>query len=281
MSSRVVTWPQIEEEGDRMGAKFRLGQRTGAWRVRHWSPRTGLGVLLVAPVALGGVFLPIGLTGIGRVISAAIESGMVVAGMALIFVSPVSGADRLYRYTRGIALHLAGKAEPAVLRWTDLEEMTLASEPSSSDDDYGYRPSCVLRDRSGQYVTVGRSFGSGLNAVIEAAELVLAPRLVPGLIARYDAGEQVTMGSLTVSKDGLTHLGAPPVIPSWYVPWTQVRRITTHLGGRQVVVREAGGPARRHGAGGMPNGFTILYLLRHAAGRAGVEVDVGALAWQP
>jgi hypothetical protein len=266
----------LDVEGDRLGAEFRLGERTGAWPAKRWSPRLAWGAIVLMLVACGGFLLPVGLTGFGRGISAVLVSDLVVFAVVLMLLPPRSRTDRLYRYVDGVALQAAREAEPMVIRWADLESMTLVI---GSGDDDDYLSSCVLRDRSGRTMTVSHAFRAGAEAIAATAEQVLAPGLVPEFVGRYDIGEPVTVGPVTIDHVAITCANTSSAAPDWRVPWAEARGIDIRMHGHRIRVQGAGGRARLAAMDRVPNGFAVRYLIEHAARRAGITVTADDAAW--
>ena len=294
----------LDAEGDHLGAELRLGRRTGAWLAKRWSPRLAWGVIILIVVACGGFVPPVALTGFGRGISAVVVSDLVVFAVLLMMLPPRWRADRLYRYTGGIALQTAREAEPEVLRWADLESMTLTI--GSTEDSGDYLAASKLQDRAGRALTVRRRFGAGTEEIIATAERVLAPGLVRELLGRYYAEGSATVGHLTVDQDGIMCAGISAVGPEWRIPWVEADGVEIRMHGQQVTVRLAG-PSSKSATSkrpvskspvskslvskspvskgtvmaGVPNGFAVRYLIEYAARQAGVAVTADPPAWDP
>ncbi|MGH3170700.1 MAG: WD40 repeat domain-containing protein [Trebonia sp.] len=132
----------LESEGDRLGAEFGLGPRTGAWMVKRMSPRSAPGLIVLIVVVGGGLELPFILAGFGSAISAVVDVDLIVL---------------------------------AVLRWADLESLTLTVGSGYEGD---FLSSCVPRDRAGRAVTAGHAF-AGITEIATAAERLLAPASSP------------------------------------------------------------------------------------------------------
>jgi WD domain, G-beta repeat len=250
------------EEGDRAGADFGLGQCTGAWTATRWSMRFVWGIMILALLACGGFIPAFDLTGLGQVIAAMIVGDLAALAVTLMALPPSRFHGRLYRYEAGIVMVADWEAEPVVLRWADLATV---STRIASDDGNDYVSSCELRDRSGTTMTVGRGFRAGVEQVAATAERVLAPRLVPGLIARYDVGEPVTLGPVTIDQSGIGYTGHGRGPAEWRLAWAQVEGIDIRMHGHRVAVAAGTRHPRRIYLGGSPNEFLVRYLIEHAA----------------
>jgi hypothetical protein len=276
MASQLATRPGLAAEGARVGAEFRLGACKEAWTGRRYSPRIAAGVALLIMLASGGFLAPLGLTGLGRAASGGIDAFVFTFGFLLIVLPPRSWTDRLFLCQAGIVLLDARSPEPLVLRWAHLDTMRITI---ASGYDNDYVSACELRDQAGNAVTVSRRLGGAIKEVAAAAERVLAPRLVPGLIARFNAGEPITVGPVTADWQGLSSAGDSR--RTWQVPWREARLIEFELQGQRATVKTG-----KHVRGerslsveGEPNSFVIGYLIAHAAAVARVPVTGHTLGW--
>jgi hypothetical protein len=191
----------------------------------------------------------------------------------MIFTATVTG--RLCLYSGGVAQLARGKARPMVLRWGDVEAITIFT---ANDDDGA--PTTTLS----QYVLRGTGQdgateteiidrGKTLRPVTLAAHRVLAPRFVPQLISSYDSGEPVIAGRLRVDQRGITtpadeHFG-----------WHEINGVEL-----EPSTRPEGAPATRIylslvpwrpriiDPSGIPNGIFLAHVITHAAMRNGIEV---------
>jgi hypothetical protein len=272
----VKSQADLDSEGDLLGAEFGLGPRTGAWLVKRMPPRSVLGLIILIVVVFGCIELPFILPGLASAISAVVVCDLVVLAVALMTVPPRFRVSRLYLYEGGIAVQLARDPEPAVLRWADLDSLVLTVRSGYEGD---FIAACVPRERDGREITVDYTFASGIAEIVPAAERLLAPRVVPGLLARYDAGEPVTVGRVTVSPDGIEYASEPSTAPEWRIAWAEARSVDLRMHGHRITVERIGGRARRAAVDGVPDGFAVRYLIEHAAGRAGVAVTADAAAW--
>jgi hypothetical protein len=182
------------------------------------------------------------------------------------FIPPRMRESRLYQFEHGLARVDPKKAAPAVLRWNDL---TSVSMKVMSDDDEDRILSCELRDRAGQTVPL-EGFHGAADEIAHVAEKFLVPRLLPALIARYDAGEPVYIGLLTVERWGLSAPGSSGM--RWRISWPEVSHIDISKHGHRLAVKEAAGTVRMVMPEGEPNDFLARHVVEHAARRAGVDV---------
>jgi hypothetical protein len=232
-------------------------------------------VLLI--VMVSGLFIPpLATAGLARAITGGFDAAVLAWAILLIVLPPRSWTDRLFLCQAGVALLDARDPEPSVLRWAYLDTMSITTA-SGYDDDYVSE--CVLRDQAGNTLTVPHRL-HGLAEVAAEAERVLAPRLVPDLIARFSSGEPVTIGPLTADRQGLS-CGAPESRWAWQVPWAQIRAIDFGLEGQRVTVAFGKHASDSHSLGmdGEPNAFLVRYFIAHAAASAGIPVTGHAINW--
>jgi hypothetical protein len=103
---------------------------------------------------------------------------------------------------------------------------------------------------------------------------VLSARLVPTLIARYDAGEPVTFGHIIVDRTGISCPSGAPKAP-WSAFWRDTRSVGMEMHGHRMTIRPHSGRVRSVSLDGAPNDFLIVSVIAHAARLAGVDVSVG------
>jgi hypothetical protein len=266
-----------DEEGDRLGAEFGLGQCIGAWARTRRPARFVWGGLILTGLACGGVIPAFALTGLAQVIAAMIVGDLTALAVALMVLPPSGIHERLYRYESGLAMVADRAAEPVVLRWADLA--TVSMRVVQDDDDGNYVSSCELRDRSGTTLTVaGKGFRRAVEQVAVAAELVLAPRLMPAVIEWYDAGQPVTLGPVTIDRGGIGYAGHGRHPEEWRLSWARAGEIDIRLHGHRVAVAAETRHPRRMYLDGAPNAFLVRYLIQHAA-VAPVRVTSDEPAW--
>lgn len=276
MASQLATRPGLAAEGARVGAEFRLGACKGAWTGRRYSPRIAAGAVLLIMLASGGFLAPLGLTGLGRAASGGVDAFVFTFAFLLIALPPRSWTDRLFLCQAGIVLLDARSPEPLVLRWAHLDTMRITI---ASGYDNDYVSGCELRDQAGNAVTVSHRLGDAIKGVAAEAERVLAPRLVPGLIGRFNAGEPITVGRVTLDWQGLRSAGDSR--RTWQVPWREARLIEFELQGQRATVKTGKHVRgeRSFAVDGEPNSFVIGYLIARAAAVARVPVTGHTLGW--
>jgi hypothetical protein len=208
----------------------------------------------------------------GRSIAAEITVAIGVLAIVMVAVPPRTWTDRLLRYDLGIVLVDAREPEPVVLRWDELTSVTLKIV---SGYEGPYLSSCALRDRMGNTVTVTYQNWreNACEAIARIGQDLLAPRLAPGLLQQYEAGEPLTFGHLIIDRSGI---GSPSPASGkpWNLRWQEMRevRFATH-GHRVTVLRKTGLP-KEISLDGAPNDFLARFVITHAARRVGVPVSV-------
>jgi hypothetical protein len=229
---------------------------------------------------LVGVFLLLAGTGTVRAAGVGLGAFMLVWGGLMLILSRSwwggSWRDLLFLYQAGIVLIDSRDPKPRLLRWADLDALIVTL--GSSEHHYDVS-ACVLRGRGGETLRVPGSFGAGLSKAIVAAEWVLASRLAPAMIASLEAGQPVTFGNVTATRQGLTQ--AERRRASWQVPWTEIGLVRFDLEGQHVTVKDGRLPerSRRLDVAGVPNSVLLRYLVAHAAASAGFPVTGRAPGW--
>ncbi len=183
-----------------------------------------------------------------------------------------SWKELLFTYTDGIAQFTGGEPEPTVLRWADLATISLNIVSGYEGDSLS---SCVLRDRAGASVTVETRYGEACDKVVRIADRLLAPRLARTLIARYDAGEPVTFGRLSVDQAGISSPGGGSDKP-WSAAWRDTRTIEISFWAHRLTITPRTRAPRNVKLDSAPNDLLARYVIAHAAARAGVTGDVPA-----
>jgi hypothetical protein len=264
----MVPQSELDAEGDRVGLDFRLGQRTGAWSARRYSGSFGCGMTLAVMLALATFLLFLPYPAPGRTI--AILSYLALAALAALMLAVPSRTwkERLFVYAGGIAQFTGRESEPAVLRWPDLATVSVQVVTGYEGDSLS---SCVLRDRAGTTLTVENRYGDACDRILVLADRALAARLAGTLIARFDAGEPVTFGRLTIDQAGISSPGDGSG-KAWSAYWRDTREIEITKWGHRLAVKPARGPDRQVKLDGAPNDLMARYVLWHAAARAGVAV---------
>ena len=254
----------LEAAGDHVGAKLRLGGCIGAWTKTDYRFRVGCGsLILFLGIPLG--WIPI-VVAHHHLIAAEWVGGLLLVATLMAVIPPRMRESRLYRFEHGLARVDPKKAVSAVLRWDDLTSISMKVVQGDEEDRI---VSCEFRDRGGQTVSLAGFYGAA-DEIAHAAERILTPRLLPALVARYDAGESVYVGLLTVERWGLSAPGTSGM--RWRISWPEIRYIDISKDGHRLAVMDATGPVRTIMPGGEPNDFLARHLIEHAARRSGVDV---------
>ena len=125
--------------------------------------------------------------------------------------------ERLFRYDAGLAEVSAEKAEPVVVRWSELASLKLRF--ASTEDEGWHVTTCELRDEAGNVVTARHGHGAEeLAAIVAEADRVLTERLLPGLIAAYESGEAVSLTGAAVDQWGVAGIPWADVYPECSSP---------------------------------------------------------------
>jgi hypothetical protein len=258
----------LDAEGDQVGADFRLGARTGAWSARRYSGSFGCGLTLVGMLVFGA-FLPfLPYPAPGRAIAAFSYLGLLALAALLLSAPGRSWKERLFLYTGGIAQFTQRQSEPAVVHWADLATMSLKVVSGYEGDSIS---SCILRDRAGNTLTVDSRLGGAVDTVTAAVDQLLAYRLAPTLQARYDAGEPLTFGRISVDQSGISSPEGAAGKP-WSIHWRDISQVELQMYGHRLTISYSKWRTRKVSLDGAPNDFLARYLLCHAAARAGVAV---------
>jgi hypothetical protein len=186
-----------------------------------------------------------------------------------------------FLYSGGVARVQPGLIPPDVVPWADVEllTVTLATGPDGNPVPvFGY---CVagVRDPDGPAVKMDAPNAGpmAISAYRHAGQRILAP-----LIARYDAGQPVTLAKVLVDHEGVT-LPSGMRLAWANLSWVTLRRLNDHPDGLPIVSLTFPLPAgARPGwrtatlnPSGAANGILVADLVTHAARRNGVEVRSG------
>lgn len=283
----------------RLSEEFALGELIGVTRSRAGRLyRTGLariGIVLAVGAVAGTVSLPVWLIGsaLGLPIDVALVGGMLslllmAAGSFGSIIlnrsfAPGTAADRVFSFAGGLARLSAGQPEPSVLRWEDVDSVTV----TLLDEElwyYGWYYACALRGSTGTEITlnssdddtVGRAKRLGRGVITEAGRR-LGERLVPHMIEDYESGQPVTVGGWAVDRTGITASSSGYLTDS--CSWSGMTRIVFERKpvklGPVVAIRvdrERSQPALTIGLTDVPNGILLVPLIVHAAADHGIEV---------
>lgn len=271
MSGTVVPRSGLDAEGDRVGADFRLGERAGAWTARRYSGGFGCGMTLAVMLAVFAFipFLPYPWP--GRPVAVFSYLGLLALAVLLLAAPGRSWKERVFLYADGIAQFTHRQPEPTVVRWADLATMSLKVTSGYEGD---YIATCILRDRVGNTLTVENRLGDACDKVTAAVDRLLAYRLAPTLQARYDAGEPVTFGRVTVDQSGISSPEGTTGKP-WSIHWRDISDIELLMYGHRVTITQHKGRTKRVSLDGAPNDCLARYVIGYAASRTGVRITGG------
>jgi len=267
------------EECGRVGEEFRLGPlefASHAMEDPSWP--NAIGCLMITASVLGGIpaGIAVGLS------SASPTAKLVVYAtfVALFFLGWPLGAigaladvvaSRTGLYPDGVAQIRRTEPEPAVLRWADVETVTVELTTDEGTPLTGLEK-CALRGRGETEVAVQRK---AVETVVAAAHRALAPRLVPPLIAAWDRREPVTAGDARVDHEGVT-------LPDGKrLAWPEIKSVTMRHASKEsadVITRIDIRVVRRNrlhyfDPSGVPNAVFLAHVVARAAMRSGVQVD--------
>jgi hypothetical protein len=268
VSGTVVPRSGLDAEGDQVGADFRLGERTGGWRARRYSGSFGCGMTLAVMLAVFAFILFVPFPWPGRPIAVFSYLGLLALAVLLLAAPGRSWKERVFLYTDGIAQFTRRQSEPTVVRWADLATMSLKVVSGYEGDYIG---SCILRDRVGNTLTVESRLGDACDKVTAAADRLLAYRLAPALQARYDAGEPVTFGRVTVDHGGISSPEGAAARP-WSINWRDISEIELLMYGHRITITHHKWRTRKVSLDGAPNDFLARYVIGYAASRTGVRI---------
>jgi hypothetical protein len=210
----------------------------------------------------------------GRPIAVFGYIGLLALGVLMLAAPGRSWKERVFLYADGIAQFTRRQAEPTVVRWADLATMSLKVSSGYEGD---YIAACILRDRVGNTLTVENRLGDACDKVTVAVDRLLAYRLASPLQARYDAGEPVTFGRITVDQSGISSPEAATGKP-WSIHWRDISEIELLMYGHRMTISYGKGRTRRVPLDGAPNDFLARYVIGYAASRTGVRITGGTSA---
>jgi len=268
-----------------IGGEFGLG--TIDQVVRQWQDRgrlQGMGCGLAAAALVWGLgsLLFVWLRSGER--AAKEFFGVFIGGIAVLAVLLITLGERFkvmcywhFLYSGGVAQVARREPKPRVLRWPEVETVTVILETDDGEPQTEV-DRCVLAGR-GTEITAGPS--AGLLAedpgriLAAAAYRNLAPRLVPPLIQAWEAGEPVTAGGLSIGQEGIT------VPAGTRHAWSQITSMAvTYASGRdpapitRIDFRQAGTDRDYWmSLSGIPNGIFLAHLIVHAATGHGVQMN--------
>ena len=259
---------------------FRSGLGAIEAVAREFDDRSGLRWIGGCAVAIGFIGLCVVWPVAAAVTASPSVSIGVIFGVVLVVGWPLMAigkrlatvAARLCLYSGGLARIDRRAAEPVVLRWADVETVTI-----ETGDDEGtpttYLTGCTLRGWSGVEIKVRREIR---EQVVIAAHRTLAPRVVAAMIRAYDSGQPVVPSvNAQVSQWGITFPRRKRL------PWTDIGVVVMehHSATPGITTRmdlrkgRKGWPHHYCDPSGVPNGIFLPDLIAHAARQRGVLVE--------
>jgi hypothetical protein len=266
----------MEAEAARLGAQYGLGRCAGSWDVTRVLGRVVLGGVLLIVLAVWWVIYRAATSpsthvtagGAGFLFAAA---AVVVGAAAVMMMAtpPRSRRVQVFLYEGGMARVSNLQPRLTVLPWADLDAISVEIVEGYDDTYVG---ACVLHDRTGNKVKLGSGErGGAREAIMDAAQRVLAGRLAGPLTRQFDAGQPVTFGTLAIDPAGISSRGGPG--GRWHVPWQQMQRVQTSLHGQRVRVVTGRWKYQTAKLDDVPNSFLAQHVIAHAAQLAGVPVS--------
>jgi hypothetical protein len=213
-----------------------------------------------------------------------VEFGLFIAG-TIMLASVLMALGELFKavgcrhavYSGGIAQLSRKEPAPRVLRWADVETVTITAKKDDEGDPKTEVESCLLTG-AGTEITAGPGSDIFVTApgreVAAAAHRNLAPRLVPPLIEECQSGAAITAGWLSVQQEGIT------LRRGSRCAWSEITSMAVTYDGAppsapitRIGVRTAGTSYDQQlNLSGIPNGMFLADAIAHTAAGHGVEV---------
>ena len=211
--------------------------------------------------------------------------GVPIGSVAVLAVLLIALGERFkvmgcwyFLYSGGVAQVARSEPKRRVLRWPEVETVTIILKTDSDGNPRTEVDRCVLAG-PGTEITAGPAVGllaeDPGRILAAAAYRNLAPRLVPPLIQAWEAGEPVTAGGLSIGQEGIT------VPAGTRHAWSQITSMAvTYASGRdpapitRIDFRQAGTDRGYWmSLSGIPNGIFLAHLIVHAATGHGVQMN--------
>jgi hypothetical protein len=283
-------------EAIRLGEDLNLGTdaRVNRVRIPQLNVSRDMSVIMLASVSVVALCLAAGLAAAPNPLAAVIFGVITVACSVATWLLVRHGRSlatvrRVFRYPGGIIQVFPDEPEPRVLRWAEVTTITLVF--NDSDERFNGLSWCTLADGTGTTMEFGGWYPKSMvRGLAVEAERLLAPRIVPPLVATYASGEPVLIGNWRIDQAGIAESHGDP--KAVLTPWSDVQEIIVaseeHRGYVEpasriaVTVSPDGRRGRRRGPGlslsGVQNGIFVPHLLEHIAGRRGIPLRKSVVA---
>jgi hypothetical protein len=273
-------------EASRLGEQLGLGTDPKVTRVRiPQAPNWYLAAIItVGSGAAVACLLALTLAATSNPVAAVVfgvmaVGGGVAAGLLGRRARSLAAVRRFFRYPGGFIQLSPEEPEPRVLRWAQVDSVTLVFDDA---DNYVRGLSrCRLHNSAGTIEVGGRYSRGVVRDIASEAERILGPKIVQSLISAYESGEPVVMGNWRIDQTGVTDRRHNPRSP--HVPWSDVREITfasENYRGKVdpaslITITAASVEPRfqpRLSLSGIRNGIFLPHLLEHVAQRHNVPL---------
>jgi hypothetical protein len=267
------------EECGRVGEQFGLG--APEFVARQLDDRTGLRWIGGTGVAIGSIGLFVVWPVVASLKMSPSMGILVIFGVVLVVAWPLIAVGKRFAnvsvrqclYSGGVARIDRKAAEPTVVRWADVESVTI----ETGDDDGTPTASLIGCTLRGQAIAAFKVHRDIMGYVAVAAHRALAPRIVPAMIATYNSGQPVIAApNAQVSQWGI-------VFPRRNRrAWTEISVLgMEHSDAGPNVVTRMDLRKDRKGwwshdycdPSGVPNAIFLADLIAYAARQRGVRVD--------
>ena len=285
-------------EAIRLGEDLNLGTDARVTRVRipQLNLSRDMSVIMLASVSVVTLCLAAGLAAAPNPLAAVIFGVITVACSVATWLLVRRGRSlatvrRVFRYPGGIIQVFPDEPEPRLLRWAEVITVTLVF--NDSDERFNGLSWCTLADGTGTTMEFGGWYPKTMvRGLAVEAERLLAPRIVPPLVATYASGEPVLIGNWRIDQAGVTesHIGDPKAVLTrwsdvqeiivaseehhWYVEPASLITMTLFHDGRRGRRR----PWPRLSLSGVQNGIFAPHLLEHIAERNGIPLRKSVVA---
>lgn len=263
-------------EAARLGGEFGLGDTVGVAWVRY--SRSGyLGVILLASASVFTLIMSLALAG-SSATAAVILGALTVAGFAGTWLAGRRIRARMVLrrfcwYSGGVAQTHPDRPAPMVLRWPDVDSVTLTF--NDADERFNGLSWCTLAGDAGVSVSIDGAYPrTTVREVADLAQRILSPRIGAALIAAFDSGHPLITGGWRIDGTGVAE--EPPAWRSLSLSWNDMAEIVVagedHHGvvdppSLITITPKSGRRPLRLSLSGVRNGPFLPPLLEHAAQR--------------